>query len=142
MLWINFFISVLYALELAMKSYAYGIRRAYSQANWVLKVEFYYQPIIWTMFFIFLTNYAGDHGLEVNFFSLGILIRSLRMTSVLNEVTLWRNFMRTMRALVKPAFSFAITLYSLYLIYASIGLEFFGGRINSQEIARLMLEYP
>lgn len=105
-------------------------------------MEFYYQPLIWFLFFLFATKYdSGDnYSLEVNIFSLGILVRSLRVTSVLNEITLWRNFMRTMRALVRPAFSFAVTLYSLYLIYASIGLEFFGGRINVQEMAILMAE--
>jgi len=79
---------------------------------------------------------------EVNLFSLGILLRSLRVTSILNEISLWRNFMRTIRALIKPFFNFSITLYSLYLIYASVGLEFFGGKINTDEINKLMLEFP
>ena len=29
-LWLNFIFAIFYALEIAMKSYAYGIRRAYS----------------------------------------------------------------------------------------------------------------
>ena len=61
---------------------------------------------------------------------MGILIRVLRVTSVLNEITLWRNFIRTLSALMHPFFKFGVTLYSLYLIYASIGLEYFGGLIN------------
>ena len=38
---------------------------------------------------------------------------------------------------MKPFFNFSLTLYSLYLIYACIGLEFFGGKINEEFIANL-----
>jgi len=70
----------------------------------------------------------------VNIFSLGILLRSLRVTSLLNEIDLWRNFIRTIRALIKPFFNFSVTLYSLYMIYASIGLEIFGGKLSVTSI--------
>ena len=53
---------------------------------------------------------------------MGILLRVLRVTSILNEITLWRNFTRTLGALIRPFFNFGVALYSLYLIYASIGL--------------------
>jgi len=33
-------------------------------------------------------------------------------------------------------------LYSLYLIYASVGLEVFGGMINQESITELMVKYP
>jgi len=32
-------------------------------------------------------------------------------------------------------------LYSLYLIYASIGVEFFGGMINQESVTALIEEY-
>ena len=130
--------AIFFGLELAMKSYAFGIRRAYSQMNWVLKLEFFYQPLIWILWFIFVAGVGnGEYYTEVNIFSLGILLRSLRMSSLLNEIQLWRNFVRTLRALVKPFFNFSLTLYSLYLIYASIGLEFFGGKINEEFMSNL-----
>ena len=138
MIWLNFIISICFALEVAMKSYAFGLRRAFAQVHWVIKAEFLYQPVVWTMWFTFLFNRSGDYGLEINIFSLGILLRALRVTGLLNEITLWRNFVRTIRALVRPFFNFSVTLYSLYLIYASIGLEFFGGKINSVEVNRLI----
>ena len=75
---------------------------------------------------------SKEYNTQVIFFSMAILIRVMRVTSILNEVTLWRNFVRTLRALMKPFFNFGATLYSLYLIYASMGLEFFGGKINRQ----------
>ena len=59
LIWFNFIMSIFFALELAMKSQAFGIRRAYSQMNWVLKVEFFYQPIIWTLWFMFIAG-AGN----------------------------------------------------------------------------------
>lgn len=65
---------------------------------------------------------------------MGILLRVLRVTDVLVEITLWRNFIRTLRALMRPFFNFGVTLYSLYLIFASIGLECFGGLINQTSV--------
>lgn len=71
-----------------------------------------------------------EYETEVNILSTIILIRALRTTTLLNEIEVWRNFIRTIKALFKPFMNFTLTLYSLYLIYAAIGLEFFGGRIN------------
>jgi len=139
LIWLNFIISICFGLEITIKAVAYGLRRAFSQVNWVIKIEFFYQPLLLCLWFLFVAGTSKDdsYSLEVNIFSLGILLRSLRVVSVLNEITLWRNFVRTMRALVKPAFNFAVTLYSLYLIFASIGLEFMGGRISVDVVAQL-----
>jgi hypothetical protein len=80
------------------------------------------------LWIIFLVRGTSDKNkIEVDLFELIILIRSLRVTSLLNEVDLWRNFMRTINALIKPFYNFAITLYSLFMIYASLGQEIFGG---------------
>ena len=75
--------------------------------------------------------------MEVNIFCLGILLRALRLATLLNEISVWRNFIRTITALIRPFFNFSITLYSLYMIFASIGQEVFGGRISETEIAKL-----
>ena len=121
----------MFGLEIAMKSYAFGIRRAYVQASWVVKAEFIYQPILWILWFMFIFAHdSNEYSLEVNIISIGILLRSLRVSALLNEMEIWKNFIRTIRALFKPFLNFSVTLYSLYLIYASIGLEFFGGKIN------------
>lgn len=84
---------------------------------------------------VFLSkSHSNDYNLEVNILSITILVRSLRVSALLNEIEVWRNFIRTIRALFKPFLNFSLTLYSLYLIYAAIGLEFFGGKINKQFI--------
>jgi hypothetical protein len=79
--------AIFFGLEIAMKSYAYGLRRAFSQVDWVLKIEFFNQPVIWTIFFFFIFG-GGDENYQnlVNLLSTGILIRSLRVSSVLNEI--------------------------------------------------------
>ena len=69
---------------------------------------------------------------------MGILLRALRVSPLLNELSLWRNFLRTISALLKPFFNFSVALYSLYMIYASIGLEVFGGKISQTSIVELM----
>ena len=69
-------------------------------------------------------------------------MRSLRTSALLNEMEIWRNFIRTISALFKPFMNFSLTLYSLYLIYASIGLEFFGGKVNQEFITAAIEKYP
>ena len=114
-----------------MKAYAFGLRRGFSQSSWVIKVEFFYQILLWILWILFIVKVNNeDYQSEVNILSLGILLRSLRVTALLNEMEIWRNFIRTIVALLKPFLNFSLTLYSLYLIYASIGLEIFGGVIN------------
>lgn len=104
--------------------------------DWVVASELIYIPVLFICFLILITGDedAGDFKSQINLASFGILLRALRVTSILNEITLWRNFVRTLRALIKPFFNFGATLYSLYLIYASIGLEFFGGLINMVQV--------
>jgi hypothetical protein len=128
LVWLNFLLNVFFGLEITLKSYALGLRRAFSQSSWTIKFEYFFQPTIWILWIIFLVRGTSDKNkIEVDLFELIILIRSLRVTSLLNEVDLWRNFMRTINALIKPFYNFAITLYSLFMIYASLGQEIFGG---------------
>ena len=140
LIWLNFFLAALFGLEIAMKAFAFGLRRAYAQLNWVLKAECFAQPLLWLLFifFIFGGGKNSDYGIEKDVFSLIILLRALRLSSLLNEISLWRNFMRTIRALLRPFMNFGITLYSLFLIYASIGLQAFGGKINQESMTQFM----
>ena len=55
-IWINFVFAVFFGLEITMKSYAFGLRRAFSQCDLVLKLEFLIQPIIWSLWFFFVVK--------------------------------------------------------------------------------------
>ena len=130
--------------ELAIKCYAFGLRRAFRNANWVVKLEFIYQPLIYFLLFHYIKFYNENDSFtfEVNLFSIGILLRSLRISALLNEIELWNNFIRTLKALFKPFVNFSMTLYSLYLIYASLGMYLFGGEVNREALNRLVEKYP
>ena len=52
----------------------------------------------------------------------------------MRELPAWINFVRAMQALIKPFTDLAMALYSLYLIYASVGVAWFGGLINEESI--------
>ena len=125
-------IQMILTAELVLKCYAFGLRRAFSNANWVVKLEFIYQPLIYFLLIHYIRYYNQNESFtfEVNLFSIGILLRSLRISALLNEIELWNNFIRTLKALFKPFINFSMTLYSLYLIYASMGLYLFGGEVN------------
>ena len=42
LVWLNFVISWVYLFEIVCKVYAFGIRRAFSAANWAIKTEFFF----------------------------------------------------------------------------------------------------
>ena len=132
LIWSMYGIQIILSIELVLKCYAFGLRRAFSNANWVVKLEFIYQPLIYFLLFHYIKFYNENESFtfEVNLFSIGILLRSLRISALLNEIELWNNFIRTLKALFKPFINFSMTLYSLYLIYASMGLYLFGGEVN------------
>lgn len=60
MIWLNFFMAIFFGLEIAMKSYAFGLRRAFSQVDWVLKIEFFNQPVTWSIFFYFISGKSDN----------------------------------------------------------------------------------
>jgi len=43
---------------------------------------------------------------------------------------MWRNMMRSLQALAVPFFSLGVTLYYVYMIWATMGVAFFGDKIN------------
>ena len=55
----------------------------------------------------------------------------------MRELKIWRNFIRAIVAFLKPFARICATLYSLYMIYASIGIALFGGMINMDSIKEL-----
>ena len=141
LIWLNFIISWAYLIELVIKVYAFGIRRAWSGMNWAIKCEFFFQPMILLFFIMFMfdfTNLENDYEIEGNLISIGILFRAMRITYFMRELKIWRNFIRAMQALIKPFTNLAMALYSLYLIYASLGVAWFGGMINSESIIIFM----
>ena len=58
----------------------------------------------------------------------------------MRELKIWRNFIRAMQGLVRPFTHLGMALYSLYLIYASIGVAWFGGVLSTDSIKDLMDE--
>ena len=144
MIWTNFAISWVYLFEIVSKLFAFGLRRAFSSANWAIKCEFFFQPVVLIYFVFFclgrghLREQEEAYETEGNIICLGILLRSLRITFFMRELKIWRNFIRAMQALIKPFTNLAMALYSLYLIYASVGVAWFGGLINTDSINNLI----
>lgn len=70
------------------------------------------------------------------------LIRLLRLFSFLTEIEQWNFFTQAIKVLRGPFFNLAFTLYSLYWLYVLIGIEIFGGKINSNTFLRLLTVNP
>ena len=52
---------------------------------------------------------------------------------------MWRNMMRSLQALAVPFLSLGVTLYYVYMIWATMGVSFFGGKINELTIDGLIV---
>ena len=63
LVWSNFVISWIYLFEIITKVFAFGIRRAFSSANWAIKCEFFFQPIV-LFYFIFFCIRLGDPHIQ------------------------------------------------------------------------------
>ncbi len=50
---------------------------------------------------------------------------------------MYETLIKTVKVLTKLFIAFMITLYSFFMIYATIGLEFYGGLINVSVIRKL-----
>jgi hypothetical protein len=50
------------------------------------------------------------------------------------ELQMWRNLAKALNAFINPFFRIIITMYSMYVIYASLGMMAFGGKINENSI--------
>ena len=70
---------------------------------------------------------------------IAILLRLLRIFSFLNELEQWTFFMKALKVMKGPFANLVSALYSLYFLYIIIGIEIFGGKINS-EVFKVLLE--
>ena len=70
----------------------------------------------------------------ISFLNLVILLRTSRLTMFLGELVVWKNFIRSLKALTKPFINLTVTMYSLLLLYSAIGGHLFGGVINTNSI--------
>jgi len=59
------------------------------------------------------------------------------MTDLMSELEIWRNLVRAMKHLLKPSLNLVLTLYFIYMLYATIGVAFYGGKISVANIGSL-----
>jgi hypothetical protein len=133
---VNFIFNFFFFLEVCWKNYAFGARKAWSLAPTAMKLEWFFAPLNFFFFVIYCIKVSkGEkHELVANFLGLVILLRISRLTAFLNELVVWRNLFRTLKALSKPFTNLTLTLYSLFVVYSAIGQQWFGGKIGMNNI--------
>jgi hypothetical protein len=131
------FLNFMYGVEILMKVYAFGLRRTFRFSDWVIKLEFFiqfYAVFEFITFIVSVIKREHDLFLMIEIQQLIILLRSLRITSFLMELQVWRNFIKAIQAFISPFLRIIMTMYSLYVIYASIGIMMFGGLLSFESI--------
>ncbi len=89
--------------------------------------------ISWIHYFI-ADNQDNKYLLQRITLQIIVLMRLLRALTGVDQVPvfqqMYETLIKTVKVLIKLFIAFMITLYSFFMIYATIGLEFFGGLIN------------
>lgn len=136
-----FLVNFFFFVELCWKNYAFGFRRAWLFAPLSIKVEYIVQ--VFNMgylidFIIMLKNKEPEHSAIIHYLNLVILVRTTRLTMFLGEFAVWKNFVRSLKALSKPFINLSVTMYSLLLLYSAVGSSLFGGVINTNSIVTIV----
>ena len=115
----------------------FGFHELFFKRSWALRSELILQIVNLTMIPTYINIYQEDAILKektqlVNFIQIGILLRLLRIFSFLQELEQWQFFMKAVKVMRGPFSNLCFTLYSLYFFYTLIGMEIYGGKINTK----------
>jgi hypothetical protein len=95
--------------------------------------------MIFTIYFSFYTENVRNDILLYHFVRPSIMyIRLARIFEFMTEIEKLSFFMNTLRTIRNSFFSLIFTLYSVYILYIMIGVNCFGGLINSERINKML----
>ena len=60
-----------------------------------------------------------------------IIVRMIRLCIYLDEIKTFRTIMESLKCLLSPFWSILTVIFSIFFIYALIGMKLFGGMITS-----------
>lgn len=137
-------VNLIYLSDFICMLMIYGTKQTLFKKSWALRLEIIFQALYIYNYPAIKNIYDEDSPKEEKA-SLSdliqgvILFRLLRIFSFLSELEQWQFFMKAIKVMRGPFFNLVFTLYSLYFVYTLIGMELFGGKINSETFA-LMFE--
>ena len=70
------------------------------------------------------------------------LCRLLRLTDFLKELTVWNNLVTSLTVLAGPFYSLSLSLWYIYMIFASVGVVWFGGKVSATKWPMLVALEP
>jgi hypothetical protein len=145
---IQLFANYIYALDFFLMICIFGMKSILFKRSWALRLELpvqIYYVLMWPLFikiFSDLPTTKDESQSLFSFLQLLILMRLLRIFSFLNELEQWRFFSKAVKIMRGPFFNLAFTLYSLFYLYTIIGIEIFGGAIDSELFIFILENFP
>lgn len=130
-------INFIYLADFVCMLMIFGAKMTVFKKTWALRLEIVFQALYIYNIPAIKNIYDEDSSIEEKA-SLSdliqgvILFRLLRIFSFLSELEQWTFFMKAIKVMRGPFFNLVFTLYSLYFVYTLIGMELFGGKINSE----------
>lgn len=140
-------INIIYLFDLIIMMIIYGITDVLTNQSYSLRFEVLFQFINLCLIdqYVRILQFKVTPTEKIflnDYFQIVGLIRLLRLFAFLNEVEQWRFFSNTMKVMRGPFFNLAFTLYSLYFFYVLIGIEIYGGKINTENFKALFRVNP
>ena len=129
-------LSILYFLDLVFMIILYGAKSVFMKKTYALRLEIFYLLAQVVGRVVIGTREDKIRSVAV-IFEVVILFRNLRITSFLEELEQWKFFVKAIKVMQGPFFNLIFTLYSLYMFYTLVGMELFGGKINSASFERI-----
>jgi predicted nucleic acid-binding protein len=96
----------------------------------------------WVVFFIEISNKHAEiqegEIVVAKILMVIALVRLVRLIDFLKELKVWLNLVKALDVLSGPFFALSITLWYIYMIYASLGVLWFGGKVNEDNFPLLV----
>lgn len=123
-------INLFFLIELISDFVIYGFLKSY-QTNFRMTPETMCQCINLIAFFYFIQkNSTKNYNMIVKLLELVIFLRMLKLLTLLYEIKTMRIIIETMRHLIKPLLNLGGVLFSIYYVFALVGMALFGGRVQ------------
>jgi hypothetical protein len=134
-IYIQFTINALFFIELVSDFMLRGFLKSYSE-NFRMWPESLCQFFNSCAIYYFLTQTrTRDYNTIVKLLEMVIFMRMLKLLTLLYEIKVMRIIIETMRNLVKPLLNLFGVLFTIYYLFALIGMLAFGGKVTKNAAA-------
>ena len=128
----EFILNFLYTFEVFFQLFVWGPRHCWRYRH-NMKLEFIYVILNFALFILYVTdNYRYDS--LIRFLSMIILLRIVKLFTVLMELDQFKLIIDTIQSLFRPFYAILGVMFIVYYVFSQIGDRAFGGIVQNNDI--------